>query len=93
MRINKKILAGVFVCLSLALLMVRDIGLISSDFPGFLSALFVGLFISYQITAYLFGWTMPLLTFVGGLKKGKHDILRVIMFVFVASIWLMLFFR
>lgn len=93
MQINRKILAGIFVCLSLALLMVRDMDLISSDFLGFLGALLGGLFISYKITAYMFGWTMPMLTLTGGLKKGKHDILRAIMFVFFTSIWLILFFR
>ena len=71
MRVNKKTLVGIFVWISLALIMVRDTGLIKSDIHDFIGVFFGGLFISYKITAYLFGWAMPALTW---LEKGKHDI-------------------
>ena len=70
MRVNKNTLLGGFVWISLALIMVRDVGLIQSDLKGFFGGLLLGLFLSYQIVAYLFGWIMPTITFTAGLVKG-----------------------
>ena len=89
---NKKLIAGIFLCLFLALLMVRDIGLITSDPFGFIVIFIFGLWLSYQIVAYLFGWLMPMLTFTGGLKKGEHDFIRAIMFLIFIGFWLWGFF-
>lgn len=89
---NRKIITGIFLCLSLALLMVRDIGRITTDPFGFIVVFIFGLWLSYQIVAYLFGWLMPMLTFTGGLKKGEHDFIRAIMFIVFICFWLWGFF-
>ena len=90
---NKKLIAGILLWVVLALLMVQDaIERISSDAFEFFTVFFFGLFFSYQIIAYLFGWLMPMLTFTGGLKKGEHDFIRAIMFVVFIGFWLWGFF-
>lgn len=93
MENRKKLLLGIFICVFLVLLMVGDLGLIKSDPDQFFIGTLLGLFISYQIVAFLFGWVMPMLTFSGGLKKGEHDLLRFIMFMFFIGMWIFLFFR
>lgn len=89
---NRKLVIGILLWIFLALLMVRDIGLVTTDSFGFIVTLFFGLFFSYQIVAYLFGWLMPMLTFTGGLKKGEHDFLRTVMFLVFICFWLWSFF-
>ena len=89
---NKKLCFGIILWVFLALVMVRDMGLAITDSFSFIVNLVFGLFFSYQIVAYLFGWLMPMLTFTGGLKKGEHDILRFIAFVMFICFWLWGFF-
>ena len=93
MKNKRKLTLGIFICIFLALLMVRNLGLIKTDSNQFFSVTIFGLFVSYQIVAFLFGWLMPMLTFTGGLKKGENDLLRFIMFVFFIGMWFFLFFR
>ena len=88
---NKKLWFGIALWILLALIMVRDIGLVAIDLFSFTVNFFFGLFFSYYIIAYLFGWDM--LNY-GGLpmKKGKDDIWRTIMFIVFICFWLWGFF-
>ena len=88
---KQKLIAGILLWVVMALVMVRDMNLLTSDPFGFSVSLFFGLLISYHIVAYLFGWDM--LT-IGGLqiKRGEHDVIRAIMFLIFIGFWLWGFF-
>ena len=89
---KKKLVTGIFFWIFLALLMVRDIKmLITSDLFGFFVSFCFGLFFSYYIVAYLFGWDM--INYGGGLiKKGEHDFARAMFFVIFICFWMWSFF-
>ncbi|MCE8040464.1 hypothetical protein [Halomonas sp. MCCC 1A11062] len=88
---KRKRVVGIFLCVILTILVVRDFGVVKSDPSRFLAVILLGGFASYQIVAFLFGWKMPMLTFTGGLVKGRHDVLRVVMFMFFSCFWLFVF--
>ena len=87
---NRRLALGIFLWVFLALLMVKDIGMITSDSFGFIVNFTFGLFFSYYLIAFLFGWHMP--HSVGLLKKGKHDFWRIIMLLVFVCLWLWSFF-
>ena len=88
---NKKTAIGIAILLLLALAMAKGYSLTIEDFFSFFARFLFGLFISYQIVAYIFGWIMPMLTFSGGLNKGENNILRLIMFLVFICFWLWMF--
>lgn len=87
---NRRLALGIFLWAFLALLMVKDIEMITSDPFGFIVNFTFGLFFSYYFIAYLFGWHMP--HSVGLLKKGEHDFWRFIMLLVFVCLWLWSFF-
>lgn len=89
--IQKKTALGIITWLTLSISMVREIELITSNPFGFFISLVFGVFFSYHIVAYIFGWNM--LT-VGGfqVRKGEHDFWRLLMFIFFTCLWLWSFF-
>lgn len=89
---NRKLILGVFLCIFLTLVMVKDLGLIKSDPDQFFISILLGSFVNYYIVAYLLSWDM--INYGGGmLKKGEHDLPRRILFISCVFMWIFWFFR
>ncbi|NDL69727.1 hypothetical protein [Vreelandella alkaliphila] len=88
---NKKLLIGILLWCFLALIMVKGVEGAELEVSDFIVRFLFGLFFSYHIVAYLFGWDMLNL---GGLqmKKGKDDVWRTSMFIFFICTWVWWFF-
>mgnify|MGYP003140705670 CR=1 FL=1 len=91
MKSKKKKVAGIILFLLLTLLVVGDLRSIASHPDRSLALFLMASIVNYHIIAFLFGWVMPMLTYSGGLVKGRHDTLRVIMFLFFICFWIFLF--
>ena len=57
--------------------------------PNFAGAFFASIVLNYYIFSFLYGWKMP--TILLTLVKGKHDIHRLLLFLFFCFLWGLVF--
>lgn len=93
MNKNKKIVAIILFILFILLtfVLIGNLRSIASNPDRSLALFLMASFVNYQIIAFLLGWVMPMVTYTGGLVKGKHDTMRVVMFLFFICFWIFLF--
>lgn len=87
---NKNVV-GIALFFLLTFMLSGDLRLITSNPEQSLALFLMASFVNYQIIAFLLGWVMPMVTYTGGLEKGKHDAMRVVMFLFFICFWIFLF--
>ena len=84
---NNKTKIAICIWLFLAILMQRDLSTAIESPFDFMIGLIFGMFFSYYITTFLFGFDM--INYGGSfLKKGENDIIRTIMFIVFSLFWL-----
>lgn len=91
MSSKRKKTLGILLFFLLTLLLVGDLREIASKPDRFLALFLMASIVNYHIVAFLLGWVMPMLTYAGGLVKGKHDAMRIVMFIFFICFWMFLF--